>query len=84
MPAAKQRRNNGPRPRYLPSPEQIAVACERIQAGWTKQIRQLRKFGINGLNVDDVNELVEQRAWTAPTISTRGLSSREVDRFVGA
>ena len=31
--------------RYLPTPEEIAAACERIQAGWDERVRRSRAQG---------------------------------------
>lgn len=30
-------------PRWCPTPEQIKVECERIQAGWTEEVRYERR-----------------------------------------
>lgn len=30
-----------------PTPEEIRQLCEEIQAGWTEEMRQRRKFGSN-------------------------------------
>ena len=35
------------RPRYEPTPDQIAVACERIQAGWNDNVRIRRRPRLN-------------------------------------
>ena len=52
MPRKKiDRPNRLHRPPFMPTPQQIAAACEEIQARWTEQERQWRKHrDPSGLN----------------------------------
>jgi hypothetical protein len=63
-------------PDYLPSQEEIRIACEEIQEGWDDYTRKKRQYGITQETVSDLD-------WLPPTIPSSYLKdlpySPEVD-----
>lgn len=67
-----------------PTPVEIETGCAKIRAGWTAQDRIMRRHGVTNASAEGIIELVEQVGWSAPTVSTAGLSRSESHLFAGA
>jgi hypothetical protein len=51
-----------------PSLEEIAAACEEIQARWTQQERRLRKAWAHSVGNVGLQERLERPRWTPPEL----------------
>ena len=79
---AATRRGKGPPPRYLPTVFEIAVACERIQAGWSERDFLKRRYGLLDASREEIEELTEQVGWSAPMVNTENLIGEASELFV--
>lgn len=55
-----------------PTPEQIALACELIQAGWTREERERRRYKATHLENYRREEMTVQVVDTSATGGVRG------------